>query len=172
MGFIRVLVSMIRENFNYYCLNIHKKLVLMIHPSSQSSASRNWLFFFCFSWLPREACQAWSCTFFEYAPSLFLQHLQLGSYWLYTHSLCELVSYLTGLPILGYSLDIGKEHVNLVDKQLEKMIYSGKLDQKELDRYSLCFSLSKYVHNFCTPLFILHSVRLLHQTVDCNLTCN
>jgi hypothetical protein len=87
-------------------------------------------------------------------------------------SLCELVSYLTGLPILGYSLDIGKEHVNLVDKQLEKLIYSGKLDQKELDRYSLCFSLSKYVHNFCTPLFILHSVRLLHQTVDCNLTCN
>jgi hypothetical protein len=49
-------------------------------------------------------------------------------------SLCELVSYLTGLPILGYSLDIGKEHVNLVDKQLEKLIYSGKLDQKELDR--------------------------------------
>ncbi|KAM0871809.1 hypothetical protein ACQ4PT_039141 [Festuca glaucescens] len=52
-------------------------------------------------------------------------------------SLCELVSYLTGLPILGYSLDIGKEHVNLVDKQIEKLIYSGKLDQKELDRLAV-----------------------------------
>ncbi|KAM0842248.1 hypothetical protein ACQ4PT_058487 [Festuca glaucescens] len=48
-----------------------------------------------------------------------------------------LISYLTGLPILGYSLDIGKEHVNLVDKQLEKLIYSGKLDQKELDRLAV-----------------------------------
>uniref|UniRef100_A0ACD5UEV1 Uncharacterized protein n=1 Tax=Avena sativa TaxID=4498 RepID=A0ACD5UEV1_AVESA len=48
-----------------------------------------------------------------------------------------LISYLTGLPILGYSLDIGKEHVNLVDKQLEKLIYSGQLDQKELDRLAV-----------------------------------
>ncbi|KAM0871806.1 hypothetical protein ACQ4PT_039141 [Festuca glaucescens] len=48
-----------------------------------------------------------------------------------------LISYLTGLPILGYSLDIGKEHVNLVDKQIEKLIYSGKLDQKELDRLAV-----------------------------------
>uniref|UniRef100_A0ACD5V328 Uncharacterized protein n=1 Tax=Avena sativa TaxID=4498 RepID=A0ACD5V328_AVESA len=48
-----------------------------------------------------------------------------------------LISYLTGLPILGYSLDIGKEHVNLVDKKLEKLIYSGQLDQKELDRLAV-----------------------------------
>uniref|UniRef100_A0ACD5UUB4 Uncharacterized protein n=1 Tax=Avena sativa TaxID=4498 RepID=A0ACD5UUB4_AVESA len=48
-----------------------------------------------------------------------------------------LISYLTGLPILGYSLDIGKEHVNLIDKQLEKLIYSGQLDQKELDRLAV-----------------------------------
>ncbi|EXC58080.1 hypothetical protein L484_000351 [Morus notabilis] len=46
-----------------------------------------------------------------------------------------LVAYLLGLPILGYSLDIGKEHVNLIDERLEKLIYSGQLDTKELDRY-------------------------------------
>jgi hypothetical protein len=44
------------------------------------------------------------------------------------------VAYLIGLPILGYSLDIGKEHVNLIDEQLQKLIYSGQLDGKELDR--------------------------------------
>ncbi|XP_062184229.1 uncharacterized protein LOC133888114 [Phragmites australis] len=48
-----------------------------------------------------------------------------------------LVAYLIGLPILGYSLDIGKEHVNLVDEQLQKLIYSGQLDQKELDRLAV-----------------------------------
>lgn len=45
------------------------------------------------------------------------------------------VAYLLGLPILGYSLDIGKENVNLIDARLEKLIYSGQLDAKELDRY-------------------------------------
>ncbi|XP_013671383.2 uncharacterized protein LOC106375913 isoform X1 [Brassica napus] len=45
-----------------------------------------------------------------------------------------LVAYLIGLPILGYSLDIGKEHVNLIDERLAKLIYSGQLDSKELDR--------------------------------------
>lgn len=44
------------------------------------------------------------------------------------------VAYLLGVPILGYSLDIGKEHVNLIDERLEKLIYSGQLDAKELDR--------------------------------------
>ncbi|KAG8383447.1 hypothetical protein BUALT_Bualt04G0014200 [Buddleja alternifolia] len=48
-----------------------------------------------------------------------------------------LVSYLLGLPILGYSLDIGKEHVNLIDEKLEKLIYSGQLDSKELDRLAV-----------------------------------
>ncbi|OQU82421.1 hypothetical protein SORBI_3006G235350 [Sorghum bicolor] len=48
-----------------------------------------------------------------------------------------LVAYLIGLPILGYSLDIGKEHVNLIDEQLQKLIYSGKLDGKELDRLAV-----------------------------------
>lgn len=45
-----------------------------------------------------------------------------------------LVAYLLGLPILSYSLDIGKEHVNLINDKLEKIIYSGQLDAKELDR--------------------------------------
>lgn len=48
-----------------------------------------------------------------------------------------LVAYLTGLPILGYSLEIGKEHVNLVDDRLQKLIYSGQLDEKELDRLAI-----------------------------------
>lgn len=48
-----------------------------------------------------------------------------------------LVAYLIGLPILGYSLDIGKEHVNLVDDRLQKLIYSGQLDEKELDRLAI-----------------------------------
>ncbi|KAL5992215.1 hypothetical protein ACLOJK_013130 [Asimina triloba] len=48
-----------------------------------------------------------------------------------------LVAYLLGLPILGYSLDIGKEHVNLVDERLQKVIYSGQLDDKELDRLAV-----------------------------------
>ncbi|OAY79292.1 hypothetical protein ACMD2_00140 [Ananas comosus] len=47
------------------------------------------------------------------------------------------VAYLIGLPILGYSLDIGKEHVNLVDERLQELIYSGQLDDKELDRLAV-----------------------------------
>ncbi|XP_004504022.1 uncharacterized protein [Cicer arietinum] len=48
-----------------------------------------------------------------------------------------LIAYLLGLPILGYSLDIGKEHVNLIDERLEKLLYSGQLDAKELDRLAV-----------------------------------
>ncbi|GKV25282.1 hypothetical protein SLEP1_g34742 [Rubroshorea leprosula] len=48
-----------------------------------------------------------------------------------------LIAYLLGLPILGYSLDIGKEHVNLIDERLEKLIYGGQLDAKELDRLAV-----------------------------------
>ncbi|EPS69665.1 hypothetical protein M569_05099, partial [Genlisea aurea] len=48
-----------------------------------------------------------------------------------------LVAYLLGLPILNYSFDIGKEHVNLIDDRLEKLIYSGQLDAKELDRLAV-----------------------------------
>lgn len=44
------------------------------------------------------------------------------------------VAYLIGVPIFGYSLDIGKEHVNLIDEKLEKLLYSGKLEAKDLDR--------------------------------------
>ncbi|OIW18200.1 hypothetical protein TanjilG_31320 [Lupinus angustifolius] len=48
-----------------------------------------------------------------------------------------LIAYLLGIPILGYSLDIGKEHVNLIDEKIEKLIYSGQLDAKELDRLAV-----------------------------------
>lgn len=48
-----------------------------------------------------------------------------------------LVAYLLGVPIVGYSLDIGKEHVNLVDEKLQKRLYSGQLDEKELDRLAV-----------------------------------
>ncbi|KAJ4715588.1 ATP-dependent zinc metalloprotease [Melia azedarach] len=48
-----------------------------------------------------------------------------------------LIAYLLGLPILGYSLDIGKENVNLIDERLENLIYSGQLDAKELDRLAV-----------------------------------
>ncbi|KAJ7561081.1 hypothetical protein O6H91_03G013200 [Diphasiastrum complanatum] len=48
-----------------------------------------------------------------------------------------LVAYLLGLPVLGYSLDIGKEHVNLLNESLQKKIYEGFLDKKELDRLAV-----------------------------------
>jgi hypothetical protein len=41
---------------------------------------------------------------------------------------------LLGVPIVGYSLDIGKENVNLIDEKVQKRIYEGKLDTKDLDR--------------------------------------
>lgn len=44
---------------------------------------------------------------------------------------------MLGLPILDYSLDIGKEHVNLINDKLEKLIYSGQLDAKDLDRLAV-----------------------------------
>lgn len=34
-------------------------------------------------------------------------------------------------------MDIGKEHVNLIDEKLEKLIYSGQLDAKDLDRLAV-----------------------------------
>ncbi|KAI0494683.1 hypothetical protein KFK09_024826 [Dendrobium nobile] len=48
-----------------------------------------------------------------------------------------LVAYLIGLPILDYSLDIGKEHVNLGDERLQQLIYTGNLDDKGLDRLAV-----------------------------------
>lgn len=45
------------------------------------------------------------------------------------------VAYLVGLPVIGYSLDLGKEHVNLMDEKLQKRLYESKLEGGELDRY-------------------------------------
>ena len=47
-----------------------------------------------------------------------------------------LTAYMVGLPIVGYSLDLGKEHVNLVDESVEKKIYEG-LDANLLDRLAV-----------------------------------
>ncbi|KAH7430683.1 hypothetical protein KP509_08G009100 [Ceratopteris richardii] len=48
-----------------------------------------------------------------------------------------LVAYLLGVPIVGYSLDTGKEHVNLTDEKVQKRIYEGKIDSKELDKLAV-----------------------------------
>lgn len=64
------------------------------------------------------------------------------------------VAYLIGLPILGYSLDIGKEHVNLVDERLQELIYSGQLDDKELDRYFCTANIKTLIHSLLLILFI------------------
>eukprot|EP00897_Mesotaenium_endlicherianum_P005970 jgi/Mesen1/5400/ME000268S04600 len=45
-----------------------------------------------------------------------------------------LVAYLVGLPVVAYSLDIGKEHTNLMDNKLQKRIYEGRLEASELDK--------------------------------------
>jgi hypothetical protein len=44
------------------------------------------------------------------------------------------VAYLIVLSILGYYLDIGTVHVNLIDEKLQNLIYNGQLDGKEADR--------------------------------------
>lgn len=49
-----------------------------------------------------------------------------------------LTAYLVGVPIVGYSVDLGKEHVNLVDEALQKRIYSaGGLDSALLDQLAV-----------------------------------
>lgn len=72
------------------------------------------------------------------------------------------VAYLLGLPILGYSLDIGKEHTNLIDERLEKLIYSGQLDAKELDRYHISRAellLNRFT--FITTLYAINIIEVL-----------
>ncbi|CAI5484878.1 unnamed protein product [Closterium sp. Yama58-4] len=48
-----------------------------------------------------------------------------------------LLAYLLGLPPVAYSLDIGKEHTNLLDDKLQKKIYSGKLESDDVDRLAV-----------------------------------
>ena len=55
-------------------------------------------------------------------------------WWWHNNSTSFAVAYLLGVPIVGYSLDIGKENVNLIDEKVQKRIYEGKLDSKDLDR--------------------------------------
>lgn len=47
-----------------------------------------------------------------------------------------LTAYMVGLPIVDYSLDLGKEHVNLLNEATEKKIYEG-LDSNLLDRLAV-----------------------------------
>lgn len=44
-----------------------------------------------------------------------------------------LVGYLLGVPVTGYSLDLGKEHTDFVEAKLAKRIIEGRLSDKELD---------------------------------------
>lgn len=48
-----------------------------------------------------------------------------------------LVAYLLGIPVASYSLDIGKEHTNLVDDKLQKRIYDARLEAGELDKLAV-----------------------------------
>ncbi|GAQ85236.1 hypothetical protein KFL_002250160 [Klebsormidium nitens] len=48
-----------------------------------------------------------------------------------------LVAYMLGIPITGYSLDIGREHTNLVDFKLQKRLLEGLLNVSELERLSV-----------------------------------
>eukprot|EP00898_Chlorokybus_atmophyticus_P004771 jgi/Chlat1/5295/Chrsp35S05196 len=48
-----------------------------------------------------------------------------------------LLAYLLGLPVTSYSLDLGREHVNLVDTKLQKRLLTGFLEPEELDRLSV-----------------------------------
>lgn len=48
------------------------------------------------------------------------------------------VAYMLGIPITGYSLDIGREHTNLVDFKLQKRLLEGLLNVSELERYAPC----------------------------------
>ncbi|XP_024525050.1 uncharacterized protein LOC9654551 isoform X1 [Selaginella moellendorffii] len=77
-----------------------------------------------------------------------------------------LIAYLVGLPVLGYSLDIGKEHVNLVDEKLQKKIYEGFLDGNELDRYLNSNSfLSFEVSFYCIRLAVVSMAGLAAEAL-------
>jgi len=44
-----------------------------------------------------------------------------------------LVAYLCGVPVTSYSLDMGKEHTDLVEHKLQRKIMKGKLEPSEVD---------------------------------------
>ena len=54
-----------------------------------------------------------------------------------------LTAYMVGLPIVDYSLDLGKEHVNLLNETIEKKIYEG-LDANLLDRLAVVSMAGMY----------------------------
>lgn len=48
-----------------------------------------------------------------------------------------LVAYLLGVPIASYSLEMGKQHVDLVQAALQRQLLEGRLEDEELDRLAL-----------------------------------
>ena len=70
---------------------------------------------------------------------LFLSYLTAGCNLLNAKrklSLCELLPIWLAYQFwdIGWTWDIGREHVNLFDEQLSKLLDTWQLDQKELDR--------------------------------------
>ncbi|CAI5984802.1 unnamed protein product [Closterium sp. NIES-65] len=72
-----------------------------------------------------------------------------------------LLAYLLGLPPVAYSLDIGKEHTNLLDDKLQKKIYSGKLESDDVDRLAVVAMAGMAAEG-------LHYEQVMGQTADLN----
>jgi len=48
-----------------------------------------------------------------------------------------LTAYLAGVPVTGYSLDIGKEHTDLAEAKLQRKVYQGKLEEDDLNQLAV-----------------------------------
>lgn len=48
-----------------------------------------------------------------------------------------LAAYLLGIPIAGYSVEIGKEHTDLVDAKLQARLFERTLGDEELDQLAV-----------------------------------
>lgn len=48
-----------------------------------------------------------------------------------------LVGYLLGVPITGYSLSIGKEHVDFVEARIQQRLFQSKLDAQDIDQLAV-----------------------------------
>lgn len=48
-----------------------------------------------------------------------------------------LVGYLLGVPITGYSLSIGKEHVDFVEARIQQRLFQSKLEAQDIDQLAV-----------------------------------
>lgn len=48
-----------------------------------------------------------------------------------------LIAYLLGVPIAAYSLEMGRQHVDLAQAALQRQLLAGRLEDEELDRLAL-----------------------------------